>query len=61
MTEENILRALRMQAWARAKGELEAVAATFFGPDSSSEDQFDRFDSERERFITYIEDNGLEE
>jgi len=61
MTDENILRAMRMQAWARAKGELHAMAATFFGTPSAREGQFDEFSEKMEEFISYVEGYGLQE
>ena len=61
MSEENILRALRAQAWERAKGDLHAVAATFFGKPSAREGQFDSFSEEAEKFIKRVEDDGLAE
>lgn len=61
MTDENILRALRAQAWERAKGELRSVAATFFGISSAQEGQFDSFNDEVDKFVTRVETNGLAE
>jgi len=57
-----ILRSLRAQAWERAKGELHAVAATFFSHgENSRPNQFENFMMEMERFIVHIEGNGLTE
>ena len=61
MTDENILRALRAQAWERAKGELRAVAVTFFGAPSAREGQFDEYEAEVAKFVGYVEDHGLAE
>lgn len=61
MTEENILRALRAQAWERAKGELRAVSATFFGAPSAREGQFDKFEEAVHAFVLAIEGDGLAE
>ena len=61
MTEENILRALRAQAWERAKGELRAVAVTFFGDGSAAPGQFDQYEAEVEQFVKAVEDQGLAE
>lgn len=61
MTDENILRVLRAQAWERAKGELRAVAATFFGEPSAREGQFDAFDAAVNDFVAKVEDEGLAE
>ena len=61
MTEENILRALRAQAWERAKGELRAVAMTFFGTGSAAPHQFEQYESEVEAFVKAVEAQGLAE
>jgi hypothetical protein len=60
MTDENILRAMRMQAWARAKGELQAMAATFFGSPSARQGQFDEFSEKMEEFIESVEGRSLQ-
>lgn len=60
-TNEDILRALRAQAWERAKGELRSVAVTFFGPSSAAPDQFEQYNAEVERFINAVESQGLAE
>lgn len=61
VNEENILRALRAQAWERAKGELRAVLNTFFGENSARPGQFDELDGHIEEFVRIIEDEGLAE
>lgn len=61
MTEDNILRALRGQAWERAKGELRAVAVTFFGEGSAAQGQFDHYNDMMEDFVKAVEDRGLAE
>ena len=61
MTDENILRALRAQAWERAKGELRSVSVTFFGESSANRGQFDQYEAELAKFIKYVEDYGLAE
>jgi hypothetical protein len=53
-------RLARNMAWERAKGEMRSMLHTFWG-DTSSENQFDKFDAKMEEFITDIEDNGLHE
>lgn len=60
-TAEDILRALRAQAWERAKAELRAVAVTFFGTASAAPRQFEEFDEAARAFIKDIEDRGLTE
>ena len=60
MIEEQILRALRNQAWERAKGEMRAVAATFYsGDDASAPGQYDQFVLEMNKFIDQVEGYGL--
>lgn len=61
MTDENILRALRGQAWERGKGELRAVLQTFFGEGAARPGQFDQFDAEVAKFIAVVEGEGLAE
>ena len=61
MTEENILRALRTQAWERAKGELRSVAVTFFGAESSITGQFEAYTETMEKFVAEVEEQGLAE
>ena len=58
---DDVLRALRGQAWERAKGELRAVGMTFFGLSNANEGQFDEFTSAVDRFIEHVESNGLAE
>ena len=58
---ENILRAMRAQAWERAKGELRAVAMTFFGEEGARQGQFDEFTDAAEAFVNDVEDRGLAE
>ena len=60
-TNEDILRALRAQAWERAKGELRAVAVTFFGNASAEPGQFDDYTAEVDKFIREVENRGLAE
>lgn len=60
-TVEHILRALRAQAWERAKGELRAIAATFYGSSSATPGQLDGYTVKVEEFIDKIEDEGLAE
>ena len=61
MVDEKILRTLRAQAWERAKGELRAVAVTFFGPPSARDGQYDAYSKTMDDFIASIEANGLAE
>lgn len=66
MDDIRILQAMRAAAWARAKGELEAMLATFYSHSGGIDDtarpkQFLELDLEVRRFINTVEENGLEE
>lgn len=56
MEESGELRAMRSMAWERAKGELRSMMHTFYGNAN-----FIVFDTEVEKFITFIEDQSLQE
>ena len=60
-TNQHILRTLRAQAWARAKGELEAVLHTFTkGIENSAEPgQYEKLDSQIDQFVKCVEQTGL--
>lgn len=60
MEDERVLRTLRMQAWARAKGELNAVLQTFWDG-HGKDDQFKAMDKAVSDFIAHVEDRGLAE
>ncbi|WP_303678233.1 hypothetical protein [Ralstonia mannitolilytica] len=60
MEDERILRTLRMQAWALAKGELNAVLQTFWDG-HGKDDQFKTMDKAVSDFIAHVEDHGLAE
>ncbi|CBJ38276.1 protein of unknown function [Ralstonia solanacearum CMR15] len=49
-----------MQAWARAKGELNAVLQTFWDG-HGADDQFRAMDKAVSEFTAHVEDNGLAE
>lgn len=53
------VKVLRAQAWARAKGELEAMLYTFYSPNYNTLEQFQGADEAVKAFIKHIEDNGL--
>lgn len=57
MSDESLRRILRAQAWARAKGELEAILVTFVG----EKDAFEAMDALVKAFVNNVEDNGLAE
>lgn len=68
MSEENILRSLRGQAWERAKGELRAMLPTFYDgdvPGASLEggelSKFEKLDRLIAKFIEDVEGDGLYE
>lgn len=57
MDEEQIKRILRAQAWERAKGELKAMLATFFGEAST----FEQLNSTVDEFVSIVERHGWQE
>lgn len=64
--DERILRALRNQAWERAKGELRAMLHTFYSVNGGQSDnarpgQFLELDKAIEDFTELVEENGLAE
>lgn len=62
ITNETLLRALRNQAWSRAKGELQAMLDTFVtGQGGSRHDQYDEASKAVTEFINAIEEDGLHE
>lgn len=54
---DNVLRALRAQAWERAKGELNAVLQTYFG----EAEKFEAMDAAIREFVEKVEGHGLAE
>lgn len=61
ITESDLSRMLRNQAWERAKGELRSMIWTFHSPANASEGQFDKLDAKLKAFIADIEGEGLNE
>lgn len=61
VTESDLSRMLRNQAWERAKGELRSMLWTFQSPANASEGQFKKFDAALEAFIEKVEGGGLHE
>jgi hypothetical protein len=57
MNDDRILRTLRMQAWERTKGELNAILSTYWG----EPEKFPEMYKITTDFIKHIEDNGLQE
>ena len=55
--EDLIIRTRREQAWARAKGELNALIATYWVAGDAFRDMTIRIQA----FIKTVEDNGLQE
>lgn len=62
MSDVRVLRTLRVQAWERAKGEMNSMLQTFWGEDTSNDsEQFNVLSKRIENFIKEIEDEGLHE
>lgn len=57
-TIEDLIRITRAQAWERAKGELQAVLATFYGEASASPGQFEALSAAIDRLVEDIETHG---
>jgi len=55
----DITRAMRAQAWERAKAELQSVLCTFHGAHDSTDGQFDELDAKITAFISEVEKKGL--
>lgn len=55
--DEKILKTLRLQAWERAKGELNAVLATYWDQDS----KFPGMEAAVTEFIAMVDDKGYAE
>ena len=56
-----IIRALRTQAWQRAKGELFSMQETFTGRIAAEPDQYEELTQAIGSFIDEVESNGLHE
>ncbi|QBQ74497.1 hypothetical protein BcepSauron_117 [Burkholderia phage BcepSauron] len=54
---EQLLKTMRAQAWARAKGEMDALLGTYW----NSDPKFDRAWTEITQFVKHVEDNGIVE
>ena len=61
MNDENVLRALRAQAWERARGELKAVLATFFVSRASRPGQYEELSDLINQFVKSVDDEELAE
>ena len=61
ITNSEISRMLRNQAWERAKGELQSMLWTFKTPLNAGEGQFEEFNDKLEAFIAEVENGGLHE
>lgn len=57
----NLIRVSRMQAWERAKGELNAMLCTFFGESGARAGQFEQLDDAIKSFVSQVEDDRLAE
>ncbi len=60
MSESKEIRVMRMQAWCRAKGELDAVLHSYWG-DQGEDGSYQEMDKLTKQFIKAVEDNGLQE
>jgi len=56
MSESIELRALRNMAWEKAKGELRSISRTYYDGYKYKE-----YNNALEAFISFVEDNGLDE
>ena len=61
MSDENLIRLLRAQAWERAKGAMNEVRVSFHGAHACMVGQFDDFNQLADEFIARVENNGLAE
>lgn len=59
MTESKEILTMRAQAWARAKGELEAVLNSYWSEDDAGRKEFKKVDKLFETFINDYQDNHL--
>lgn len=55
LSNHQVVKTLRAQAWSRAKGELEAVLSTYW----SETPTFDRMDDAVKEFVGLVEAEGL--
>lgn len=61
VTQEDISRMMRGQAWERAKGEFRSMLVTFISPANAREGQFDELDEAIREFVDKVEGSGLHE
>jgi CRISPR/Cas system CSM-associated protein Csm2 small subunit len=61
ITNADLSRILRNQAWERAKAELSSMLWTYYGGANCRPDQFSDFNAALEEFIKKVEDNALHE
>ena len=61
--ETDITRTFRAMAWERAKGELNSMKHTYYGPTLPVDEpsRYDRFVIAFDNFVSQIEDEGLQE
>ena len=59
MSESKEILTMRAQAWARAKGELEAVLNTYWSEDEHGKQEFQKVDKLFEKFIGDYQGNHL--
>lgn len=56
--ESKEIRIMRNMAWARAKGELNSMLATYY---DFTTNQYDEFRQKMEEFVDYVEGHALQE
>ncbi len=56
----DVIRTLRIQAWERAKGELESIIATFLS-DPIEAEKYEKFKKLKDSFVETVEGEGLQE
>ena len=56
----DVIRTLRIQAWERAKGELESIIATFLSSPIEAE-KYEKFKKLTDSFVKTVEEEGLQE
>lgn len=61
LSNSDITRVLRAQAWERAKGELKSMLCTYHSPDDARDGQFAEIDALIEQFIDDVERKDLQQ
>lgn len=58
MDADKILNSMRVQAWERAKGELESIFAAFWGKDETETARSAEYGRLKDAFVEEIEEGG---